>query len=144
MMNRIPFALTAALALSPVGALAQEIGTVAISVASVTGTPPNAGPRALTQGSAVQLDEVVTTANAARAEFLFLDQSSLSMGENTSVVLDRFVYDPNTGSGEMAVSLTKGALRFICGKVSDSQPAIIAPPTATSGLRGSSAIVTTN
>ncbi len=135
--------LVALLLLWPIAAHPQEIGTVALAVANVSSTPPNAAKRKLTQGTAIFLDEVVSTALASRAEFLFLDQTSLSMGENTQIVLDRFVFDPDSGAGEMALSLTKGALRFIGGKVSDSRPALVVTPTATIGIRGSSAIVST-
>jgi hypothetical protein len=133
-----------AAALLPLSAGAQEIGTVALAVANVTGTPMNAAARNLTEGTRITLDETVTTAAGARAEFLFLDQTSLSMGENTSIVLDRFVFDPNTGSGEMALSMTRGVLRMIGGKVSDNQPALVVTPTATIGIRGSSALITTD
>ncbi len=125
-------------------ALGQDIGTMALAVAPVTGTPPQVAPRALAVGMGVVQDETLRTGAGARAEVLFADQTSLAMGENTAVVLDRFVYDPATGGGEMALSLTRGVLRFIGGALSDSQPALIKTPTATIGVRGSSAIATTN
>lgn len=125
-------------------AMAQDIGTIALSVAQVTGTPPNAAPRALQIGSPVVLDEQVATGAASRAEVLFRDQTSLSLGANTAVVLDRFVFDPSSGAGEMALTMTQGALRFIGGTLSDAQPALVTTPTATIGIRGSSALISTD
>lgn len=133
-----------AITLPATAALAQDIGTIALSVAQVTGTPPNAAARALHIGSAVVLDEQVETGAASRAEVLFRDQTSLSLGANTAVVLDRFVFDPSSGAGELALTMTQGALRFIGGTLSDTQPALVTTPTATIGIRGSSALISSD
>lgn len=123
---------------------AQEIGRVALSVSDVRGTPPGGAPRPLAIGTGVMADESVETAAAARADILFRDETSLSLGPSTRITLDRFVYDPAAGSGEMAVSLTRGALRFVGGALSEGRPAVVTTPTATIGIRGSSALITTN
>lgn len=123
---------------------AEEIGTMALSVARVVGTPPGAGARPLGVGTRVVLDEEVSTGAQSRAEVLFRDQTSLSLGANTTVVLDRFVFDPASGSGELALGMTQGALRFIGGTLSDTRPALVTTPTATIGIRGSSALITTD
>lgn len=124
--------------------LAQDIGTIALSVSQVTGTPPGAATRALRIGSSVVMDEEISTGAASRAEVLFLDQTSLSLGANTAVVLDRFVFDPRSGTGELALGMTQGVLRFIGGTLSDTQPALITTPTATIGIRGSSALISSD
>jgi hypothetical protein len=49
---------------------------------------------------------------------LFLDQTTLSLAPNTTIVLDRFVFDPDRGTGEIGLQLTEGALRFIGGTLS--------------------------
>lgn len=121
--------------------VADEIGTVALAQNEVIGTNGAGGDRALLVGNPIFQDELVRTTAQARAEFLFLDQTSLAMGPNTELVLDRFVFDPSSQNGEMALSLGKGALRFIGGALSDNSPAIIKTPTATIGIRGSSALI---
>ena len=104
---------------------AQEIGRVALSVSDVRGTPPGGAPRPLAIGTGVMADESVEPAAAARADLLFRDETSLSLGPSTRITLDRFVYDPAAGSGEMAVSLTRGALRFVGGALSEGRPAVV-------------------
>lgn len=138
-----PFALLAVLAATS-AAPATEIGTIALAGDGVTGTPPAGSDRPLVTGTRVVLDERVRTPGTASAEVLFLDQTTLALGPDTDITLDRFVYDPDAGAGDMALSLTKGALRFIGGAVSDGRPAQITTPTATIGIRGSSALIRTD
>jgi hypothetical protein len=130
--------LTTALALP---ASAQEIGTVASSEPTLRGTPPGAATRTLALGTDVlQRRNRAKLRHRARAA-LFLDQTTLSLAPNTTIVLDRFVFDPDRGTGEIGLQLTEGALRFIGGTLSREQDAVIRTPTSTIGIRGSSALI---
>src|SRR5258705_2997756 len=71
---------------------------------------------------------------------LFLDGSALTVGPNSDVVLDEFVYDPSTETGKLAVSATRGVLRLVGGKISKTEPVTLRTPTATLGIRGGIAI----
>ncbi|GAA5079203.1 FecR family protein [Roseibacterium beibuensis] len=135
-------ALTAAvLAGLALPAAAQQIGTVASSEPTLRGTPPGAATRTLALGSGLVADETVQSSATGRGQLLFADQSTLSLAPNTTIVLDRFVFDPNQGAGEMGLQLTEGALRFIGGALSREEPATIVTPSATIGVRGSSVLV---
>jgi hypothetical protein len=135
-----PALLAAALAL-PAALHAQQIGTVASSEPTLRGTPPGAATRALRPGTGVVQDETVQSSASGRGQLLFADQSTLTLAPNTTIVLDRFVFDPATGAGEMGLGLTEGALRFIGGTLSRGQEATITTPTASIGIRGSTALV---
>jgi hypothetical protein len=50
-------------------------------------------------------------------------------------VIDSFVYDPDTGIGQMVTSLAKGALRFVGGELSHQGAATLKTPVATIGIR---------
>ena len=134
-----PLILAAALALP--AAAQQQIGTVASQDPTLRGTPPGGATRTLAIGTPVVQDETVVSSDSGRGQLLFLDQTTLSLAPNTTIVLDRFVFDPASGAGEMGLSLTEGALRFIGGTLSRGQPATITTPTATIGIRGSTALV---
>src|SRR5262249_38083143 len=69
------------------------------------------------------------------AQLLFQDQTTLSVGPRSEVRLDRYVYDPHQSVGDVAVSLTSGALRFITGS-QDPHSYSIRTPVATIGVRG--------
>jgi hypothetical protein len=120
---------------------AQEIGTVASSEPTLRGTPPGAATRTLALGTDVVSNETVQSSATGRGQLLFLDQTTLSLAPNTTIVLDRFVFDPNRGTGEIGLQLTEGALRFIGGTLTREQDAVIRTPTSTIGIRGSSALV---
>lgn len=142
MMRRLvhfaPVLIAAALTLP---ASAQQIGTVASSEPTLRGTPPGAATRTLGLGTGLIADETVASSASGRGQLLFLDQTTLSLAPNTTIVLDRFVFDPNSGAGEIGLSLTEGALRFIGGTLSRQQDAVITTPTASIGIRGSTALV---
>ena len=122
-------------------AAAQQIGTVASSEPTLRGTPPGATTRTLSIGTGVVSDETVASSASGRGQLLFLDQTTLSLAPNTTIVLDRFVFDPSSGGGEMGLRLTEGALRFIGGTLSRDGEATVTTPGATIGIRGSSALI---
>lgn len=129
----------AALALA-LPATAQNIGTVASTEPTLRGTPPGGATRALSIGTGVVQDERIASSASGRGQIMFVDQTTLSLAPNTTIVLDEFVFNPN-GTGQMGLQLTEGALRFIGGSLSREQAATVATPTATIGIRGSSALV---
>ncbi|ANP46463.1 FecR family protein [Candidatus Viadribacter manganicus] len=92
-------------------------------------------PRNLTAGAAVFQNETVRTGANSVAQLLFADQTTLSVGPRSEIRLDRYVYDPSRSTGDVAVSLTNGALRFISGR-QDPRSYSIQTPVATIGVRG--------
>ena len=108
----------------------NKIGVAAAVKNQVTG---NARP--LVAGSDVRVREVVRTGADSMAQLLFLDETSLSIGPQSEVTLDRFVYDPNRRTGNVVFNTGRGVFRFVSGS---QQPASyqIKTPVATIGVRG--------
>ncbi|MDP7549289.1 MAG: FecR domain-containing protein, partial [Alphaproteobacteria bacterium] len=79
-------------------------------------------------------EKISTDANSA-ARLLFLDNSIISIGANSSVTLDKFVFDPSGRTSQVALSLSKGVMRFVSGDLSKDRYSI-RTPTATMGIRG--------
>ena len=71
-----------------------------------------------------------------RAHLVFLDGSSLTVGPNARLTIDKFVYDPNSKTGELAVTASQGVLRLVGGKISKTNPITINTPSGTIGIRG--------
>src|SRR5258708_35638760 len=86
------------------------------------GKPPNENERILRIGIDVQANELVTTGANDRAHLVFLDGSSLTVGPDARLTIDKFVYDPNTQKGELAVNASKRVFRLVVGKRSKSTP----------------------
>lgn len=141
-MSRTWTALALCLGLiAPLGALATEIGTVAASNTQIDGTPPNAPTRTLQLSDRLSLDERVVSSATGNGQFLFDDQTSLTIAPNTDIVLDSYVYDPARDAGDIAVSFNKGVMRFIGGRISKSSDATVTTPVATIGIRGGIALM---
>lgn len=142
--SRFRFAQGMAFALActtvAVPAHSQQIGVVASVEQTVTGTPPDAAMRQLEIGAALVQDETLRSSATGRAQILFVDETTMSIAPNTTIVLDHFVFDPD-GSGSTRLQMLEGALRFIGGRNSRTAPAEIATRTAVVGIRGSSALV---
>jgi len=62
----------------------------------------------------------------------------LTLGENASVLIDRYVYDPDKGIGETVLQATKGAFRFATGRIKELKAKTIAisTPVADIAVRG--------
>jgi len=54
------------------------------------------------------------------------------VGEKSTVVLDRFVFDPNA-SNNVVLNVSKGAMRFVAGSAGRS--ATVVTPGAVLGIR---------
>ena len=93
----------------------------------------HAGP--LSGGSNVYSKETVRTGQAGQVDLQFKDNSNLKVGANSSVHLDKFVYDPNKSTGEVAIQATRGTFRFVTGSLG-SETYKIKTPYGTLGVRG--------
>ncbi len=115
----------------------QRVGIDSAVNPNALGIPPGALPRRLVLGQDVVFNERITTEAGGQTQILFVDESTLSVGPNANMVIDQFVYDPNTGAGKFAASLTRGVFRFVGGKLSKLDKAVtMRTPTATIGIRG--------
>jgi hypothetical protein len=137
-MWRIWTAAAAAAALLGVWTLpaVAQIGVTSAVLPTARGTPPQQRTRVLEIGSNMFANERVQTAENGKVHLLFQDGSALSVGPNSDIVLDTFVYDPNTRTGELTMTATRGIFRFVGGRISKSSPVTLRTPSATIGIRG--------
>jgi len=89
----------------------------------------------LSAGNGVHASETVHTGSSGQADLRFLDNSNLTVGPGSSVRLDKFVYDPNKGSGSVAVEASRGAFRFVAGSQNKGEVKV-KTPSGTLGIRG--------
>ena len=138
-----PMALSTALGLSAMPALAAgQAGVASAVLPAAKGTPAAQAPRVLQVGIDVFQDERIETGSEGKAQMLMLDGSALTVGPNSDLVIDEFVYDPDAKAGKIAMSATKGLFRLVGGRISKKTPMTLKTPTATIGIRGGIAVVT--
>ncbi len=135
--------LGAVLALSA-AANANTVGTAGAVNTTSSGTPPGAPTRVIEIGTQVVENEKIQTTATGSVQVLFIDKTTLNVGPNSTLVIDRFVYNPATTKGELALSLGKGVVRVVGGIATHSEGATIRTPVAAIGLRGGIAIISHN
>jgi hypothetical protein len=113
-----------------------RVGVTSQTDGDPLGKPPTQAERVLRVGIDIQANEVITTKADDRAHIVFLDGTALTVAPNAQLVIDRFVYDPQTKTGDIAVSVATGVFRLVGGKISKTGTINIKTPSATIGLRG--------
>jgi trimeric autotransporter adhesin len=130
--------LMPAVALVALFALQSTVSNAQTRIGSATSVKPEASGSVggtLAAGSGVHQNETVRTGNAGQAGLRFIDDSNLAVGPSSSVRLDKFVYDPNKGSGTVAIEAARGAFRFSTGSQNKGEVKI-KTPSGTLGIRG--------
>src|SRR5215469_15807719 len=123
--------------LGPTAKAQEKVGVNSAVNPRAEGTPPSAATRRLELGQDVIHNERIVTATDGQTQVLFLDASAMTIGPNSDLTIDEFVYDPHAGTGKLAMSMTKGLMRFVGGKVSKLENAVtVDTPSASLGIRG--------
>ena len=73
------------------------------------------GTQSIMVGSSVFQNERVRTGEESLVQLVFLDQSDFRIGPNSEATLNRFVYDPDRGTGRVAIEASRGVFRFMTG-----------------------------
>ena len=102
---------------------------------------PLARVRIRRAGIDVFQNELINTGSQSASTILFQDETNLSVGSNSQVTLDRFVFDPDPAKSSVALSIAKGVARFTTGSLPKSAYRITTP-TATIGIRGTILTIT--
>ncbi|HIE85871.1 MAG TPA: hypothetical protein EYP91_03285, partial [Gammaproteobacteria bacterium] len=121
-----------------------EVGVTAISVTNAVGTPPVSPARDLETGLEVFFNEKIETNPSGRAQLLFRDGTSLTVGSSSEMTIDEYVFDPDTGTGELVINVSKGIFRLVGGKISKNTPVVFNTKTATVAVRGGIAMLNVN
>jgi hypothetical protein len=117
-------------------ALAQtNIGSAVQIERDVAGTFAGQS-RSLAIGDGVISNETIKTASASSARLQFLDQTNLTIGPTSSVVLDRFVYNPDGSARGGTVEMAIGAARWVGNGTQSDEAYKVKTPHAVIGVRG--------
>ena len=94
--------------------------------------------RELKTGDKIYLNETISAGAASGTQILLLDQSTFTIGEDSEVVMDTFIYDPETNDGKIVASVKQGSLKVISGLISKKNPdaLTVEVPEGTLGSRG--------
>ena len=89
-------------------------------------------------GTPVHTSDQLRTGPDSRLQVTFVDNTVLTLGENARVVVDRYVYNPEQGTGEVALTATRAALHFTTGKLNQlrDKSVTVTTPVAALAVRG--------
>lgn len=143
-MERVTKALLAATCLFSAGLTASQSGaeTPRVGVASAVNQDaqariPGRVVKTIAIGDEVIRNQVIETDDGGLVQILLADGTAFTVGPNSSLTIDSFVYDPAAGTAKVSASLSKGFMRFIGGRTSKTEGgATIDTPIGTAGIRG--------
>jgi hypothetical protein len=137
------FVAVAVLALAVAGfARAEDVGQVKVAKGSVhVERDGKRLPAAL--GMVIRQSDTLITGADGSAGVTFSDNSLLSTGPNSVLVVDRYTFDTTTHAGAFDASLKKGTLAVVSGKMVKQSPGAmrVRTPAAIMGVRGTEFVV---
>jgi hypothetical protein len=118
-------------------AVAQERIGVVNRVQGEASATRGGATRALSVDALVFSNETLSTGVGARLEVTFTDETWLTLGANTKLTLDTYVFNPAARRRTIKFALV-GALRFVTGQLSKlvSSRVSVTTPVAVIGIRG--------
>ena len=89
-------------------------------------------------GYDVLMDDFFQTGEDGQIGIIFEDDTSVTVIENSELLIDDFVYDPASNTGELAFNVTVGSFRYVSGAVAANNAGAvkITTPSATITVRG--------
>ena len=94
--------------------------------------------RKVKSGDPIFLGDAITSGQDSGLQIMLMDETVFTIGPNSEISIDQFIYNPETSSGKVVASIAKGMFRFITGKIAQRRPEdmTVRLPTAILGIRG--------
>ena len=122
--------LVATAAVADIGSVVELKGTAIIKRGKETITVAN--------GTPVETNDKVETKNGV-VNIKFKDDTTVKVTENSTLIIDDFVYDPkNAAGGKLGLKAAAGTVRYVSGNIAHNNPnsVKINTPTAAIAVRG--------
>jgi hypothetical protein len=133
----------AVLAISVTGfARAEDVGQVKVAKGTVH-VERDGGRLPAKVGMGIRQSDTLVTGADGSAGVTFSDNSLLSTGPNSVLVVDRYSFNSTTHVGRFDASLKKGTLAVVSGKMVKQSPDAmhVRTPAAIMGVRGTEFVV---
>ena len=100
----------------------------------------------VSKGTVIQTNDKVETKNG-KVKIVFKDNTTVSVTEHSSLVIDDFVYDPANAKGsKIGLKAASGAVRYVSGNIASANPNAVKinTPTAAIAVRGTDFVMAVN
>lgn len=141
------FLFTVFMFCSAFSALAAEDGAPAGSVKSFTGLAQvarlGAAPAPLNPGDRIFEKDVLTTGKDSSLGLIMRDNSVVSLGPGSRLIVERFLFAPEKGALTSILRVAKGSSAIVTGEIAKLSPGAVKvlTPTASIGIRGTHFLV---
>ena len=140
-MRHILFvAILLAAVMAPMGGYADTDGTIGVVRNSAGSATVTRGGNVLpaTTGTRLHSGDTLGTGPDGSLGIILRDDSSLSLGPSSSLVLKDFLFSPSEGKFSLLVRFSRGTMAYLSGLIGKMAPekARFETPTATIGIRG--------
>ena len=140
-MKKLLASVVSLILLFSVSAKAEEKLTIEKQLVGIVGAisgTVKTETRELKAGDKIYLNETIYAGAGSGTQILLLDQSTFTVGEDSEVVMDTFIFDPATNDGKIVASVKQGSLKVISGLISKKDPdaLTVEVPEGTLGSRG--------
>lgn len=121
---------------------AQPAGVVKIVNGEVT-IERSGAQQAAAPGVPVETGDRIVTGRDGSVGITLRDNTLLSAGPNSTLVLDKFMFNSTTHTGEIDASVKRGTLSVVSGKIAKQSPETVRfrMPNAILGVRGTAFVV---
>jgi len=122
--------LVATAAVADIGSVVELKGTAVIKRGKET--------IAVANGTPIETNDKVETKNGV-VNIRFKDDTTVKVTENSTLIIDDFVYDPkNAAGGKLGLKAAAGTVRYVSGNIAHNNPnsVKINTPTAAIAVRG--------
>jgi hypothetical protein len=115
-----------------------KIGVPAVIRGDVYTEGPDGQRHKLTASDSLQLYDHVTSGPTGHLDIVLEDKTRFTIGPNADVILDHFVYDPDTSTTQLVLQVVKGQFRLVTGVLNRMRPDAfkVKLPVGTIGIRG--------
>ena len=91
-------------------------------------------PVPLEPGDTIGINDTIQTGPGAKASILFNDNTEFTLGENSKLKVDDYVYDPDGTVNRANYSFLKGVFQYVGGLIDQKDPGDVHIDTAVDGI----------
>ena len=120
----------------------SSIGTIKTIKGEVT-VVRNAAPTPVHIGDLLYPEDILQTGTNSSTGIIFEDNTLLSLGPDTEIIISDYVFVPEKGLFSMIIQMAKGTASYISGIIGKQSPEAVAfiTPDATISIRGTQFLV---
>lgn len=119
----------------------QVVGTLIDAEGIVTLLTPGDTPRTAAANAPIHMNDLIETDAGGRAFILLMDETELTLGENTQLTIDEYFFDEEDNTNNKGrYSILRGAFLYTSGLIAkkDNPDVQVKTPYGSIGIRGTS------